>query len=118
MPLGSGARPTISRWSQDFKATDRANLAKIATRVRDKYPHATIVIAGMRMPANLGPEYTRAFENVFPDVARETDAVLIPFLLDGVGGVPSLNQADGIHPNVAGHRLVAEIVWHTLRPLL
>jgi acyl-CoA thioesterase-1 len=75
---------------------------------------ATVVIAGMRMVVNMGEEYTREFAAVYPAVARETGADFIPFLLEGVAAVPALNLADGIHPNAAGHRVVAETVYPRL----
>jgi acyl-CoA thioesterase-1 len=77
-----------------------------------------VVIAGMEAPPNLGEEYTRRFRSVFPTVARESGAGLVPFILDGVAGVPELNQNDGIHPTPEGHRLMAHNVWPTLAPLL
>jgi acyl-CoA thioesterase I len=95
-----------------------ANLDSILRRTRDRYPAVQIVIAGMEAPPNLGPAYTRAFRAAFRDLAVEHDATLIPFLLDGVAAEPQLNQADGIHPNEAGHRRLAEHVWAALRPLL
>ena len=72
----------------------------------------------MQIPPNLGPEYTRQFATMYPDLAKQNHTTLIPFLLEGVGGVASLNQADGIHPTAEGHRIVAETVWRTLQPLL
>jgi len=96
----------------------RANLAGILEKVRAKYPDAKLVVAGMQMPPNLGPDYLAAYRAVFPDVAKKTGATLIPFLLEGVGGVPELNQHDGIHPTAKGHEQVAETVWRVLRPLL
>ena len=96
----------------------RANLAGILEKVRAKYPDAKLVVAGMQMPPNLGPDYLAAYRAVFPEVAKATGATLIPFLLDGVGGVPELNQHDGIHPTAKGHEQVAETVWRVLRPLL
>jgi acyl-CoA thioesterase-1 len=99
-------------------ATTRANLIAMIDRVRQRYPDVTIVLAGMQLPTNMGPDYTRAFAAIYPEVAKEARAALIPFLLDQVGGVPSLNQADGIHPTAEGHRIVADTVWHALQPLL
>ena len=99
-------------------ATTRANLVAMIERVRQRYPDAAVVLAGMQLPTNMGPDYTRAFAAIYPEVAKETRATLIPFLLDRVGGVPSLNQADGIHPNAEGHRIVAEIVWQFIQPQL
>jgi acyl-CoA thioesterase-1 len=99
-------------------ATTKANLQAIIDRVREQYPAAKIVIAGMRMPPNLGLEYVEGFAKIFPDLARENHATLIPFLLEGVGGRPDLNLPDSIHPTPAGHKIVAETVWKILRPLL
>lgn len=95
-----------------------ANLQAIVDHVRAKYPSARIVLAGMQVPTNLGPVYTRAFRAIFPNLARRDHLALIPFLLEGVGGHPDLNQADGIHPTAAGHAIVAENVWKVLKPLL
>ncbi len=94
------------------------NLLAIVRQTRTRYPGARIVIAGMEAPPNLGPRYTEAFRSVFPRVAQETDATLVPFLLEGVAGVPELNQDDGIHPTARGHRLMAETVWPHLEPLV
>jgi acyl-CoA thioesterase I len=99
-------------------ATTRSNLEAMIQRIRQRYPDVKLVIAGMQMPTNMGPEHTRDFAAIFPDVARDSGAVLIPFLLEGVGGVPSLNLPDGIHPTPQGHQIVAETVWATIRPLL
>lgn len=96
----------------------RSNLVEIARRVRTRRPTATVVIAGMQMPANFGAEYQAKFAQAFSDAAREAEAVLVPFLLEGVGGVPSLNQPDLIHPNTEGHDRVAANVWKTLEPVL
>jgi acyl-CoA thioesterase-1 len=96
----------------------RHNLAAIVERVRAKYPDAKVVLAGMQMPANMGGEYTKSFAAVYPEVAEEYHAILIPFLLDGVGGIPELNQPDGIRPTAAGHAKVAATLWKTLQPLL
>lgn len=98
--------------------TTQANLQAIIDGVRKKYPAVRSLLAGMQMPHNLGPDYTRAFAAIFPALAEKNHAVLIPFLLEGVGGVPHLTQDDGIHPTAAGHVAVAETVWTVLRPLL
>jgi acyl-CoA thioesterase-1 len=95
-----------------------ANLKQIIARVRFHCPEAQVVLAGMRMPPNLGDDYDRAFALIFPAVARDAHAALIPFLLDGVGGRPELNQSDGIHPTAAGHRIVADTVWRVVGPML
>ncbi len=96
----------------------RRNLQGIIDKVRARYPDADIILAGMQLPPNLGPDYTAAFRAIYPELARANDAHLIPFLLEGVGGVPELNQADGIHPTAEGQRIVAENVWRVLRPVL
>lgn len=96
----------------------RQNLQAIMDTVRRKSPQATIVLAGMQIPPNLGTDYTREFRELFKELADKNKAILIPFLLESVGGVPKLNQADGIHPNPAGHKIVAETVWGVIRPVL
>ncbi len=95
----------------------KANLQAIIDRTRKRYPQARIIVAGMRMPPNLG-DYAAKFQKVFADVARENGSALVPFLLEGVGGRPELNQPDQIHPTAEGHRIVAENVWKVLRPTL
>jgi acyl-CoA thioesterase-1 len=99
-------------------AVSKSNLQTILDRVHAKYPDAKLVVAGMQMPPAMGADYARAFGEMFPAVAEKNHATLVPFLLEGVGAVADLNQRDGIHPNVEGHRLVAENVWKILRPLL
>jgi acyl-CoA thioesterase-1 len=96
----------------------RDNLQGIIERVKQRYPETRIVIAGMRLPPNLGPDYTEAFRKVFPELARKNNATLIPFLLEGVGGKPMLNQDDHIHPTADGHKIIAETVWKVLKPVL
>lgn len=99
-------------------AETEKNLQAILGKVKEKYPEAALVVAGMRLPPNLGPQYTEGFEAIFPRLARRHGAALIPFLLEGVGGVPELNLPDGIHPTPAGHRLVAANIWEVLEPVL
>ena len=99
-------------------STIATNLQATIDRVKQKYPHAQIVIAGMRMPPNLGEAYTTAYKDIFPALAKQNHAALVPFLLEGVGGKPELNQPDHIHPTAAGHRIVAENVWKVLKPVL
>ncbi|MDI1320650.1 MAG: GDSL-type esterase/lipase family protein, partial [bacterium] len=98
--------------------SSRANLQAMIERIRAKQPHVTVVLAGMQIPTNLGPEYTRQFAAMYPELAEKYHAPLISFLLEGVGGVASLNQADGIHPTAEGHRRIAETVWKTIKELL
>jgi len=96
----------------------KQNLQGIIDRVRAKYPRVTIVLVGMQIPTNLGQEYTARFRAIFPELARVNNVPLVPFLLEGVGGIPQLNLPDGIHPTPAGHRIVAENVWRVLEPVL
>jgi acyl-CoA thioesterase-1 len=91
------------------------NLEQIVARCRDA--GARVLLAGMRLPPNYG-DYASAFARVFPEVARRTKVRFIPFLLDGVAADRGLNQADGVHPNAAGHAVIAEHVWSYLHPLL
>jgi acyl-CoA thioesterase-1 len=94
------------------------NLQAILDQVKNKYPQCKILIAGMLAPPNLGDRYGKAFKNMFADLAKNNQAKLIPFLLDGVGGIPALNLEDGIHPNPAGQKIVAKTVWKYLAPML
>jgi len=96
----------------------RENLGAIVDSVRLQYPNCQLVIAGMLAPPNLGATYTRAFQSMYSDLAQRNRAALIPFLLENVGGMPTLNLEDGIHPNIAGQKIVAENVWRILQPLL
>jgi acyl-CoA thioesterase I len=93
-----------------------ANLIGIVERLRAA--GARVLVTGMQVPPNYGPVYARAFRDVFPDVARRTGAALMPFLLDGVAADSRLNLGDGIHPNPAGHRAIAERVWPYLVALV
>ena len=98
--------------------TTRTNLQQIIDKTRAQRPGARFIIAGMQLPPNLGEDYIRKFERIFPEVAKANGAALIPQLLAGVGGDPKLNLPDRIHPTPAGHKLVAETVWKVLRPVL
>ena len=95
-----------------------SNLQAIIDKVRAARPQARIVLVGMMAPPNLGAEYGRRFREIYPEVARRNNLPLVPFLLEGVGGVAALNQADAIHPNEAGHEKLAETVWEELEPVL
>jgi acyl-CoA thioesterase-1 len=94
------------------------NLQGIIDKVRAKYPEAKIVIAGMEMPKNMGEEYVSKFREVFPRIAKENSAALVPFLLEGIAGKAEFNQPDRIHPTAEGHRIVANNVWKVLKPVL
>ncbi|HUG27906.1 MAG TPA: arylesterase [Gemmatimonadales bacterium] len=98
--------------------TLRANLNAIFARARAQDPPPLLILAGMEAPPNLGREYTSRFRAVYPEVARTNGATLLRFLLEGVAGVDSLNQADGIHPTAAGQRRIAEMVWEVMRGAL
>lgn len=94
------------------------NLQAMIDKVKAKYPSAPIVLAGMQLPPNLGVKYTKDFATIYPKLAQKNNVILIPFLLEGVGGNPNLNQPDGIHPNAAGAKIVADNVWKIIHPLL
>jgi len=96
----------------------KKNLQEILERVKAKYPNCKLVVAGMMAPPNLGDTYTKAFQGMYPELAKKNKATLIPFLLEGVGGVPALNLPDGIHPNVEGQKIVAENVWKILKTVV
>jgi acyl-CoA thioesterase-1 len=98
--------------------TTAKNLQTIMDSVKSKNPSVKIILAGMQVPPNMGAKYANAFKAIFPTLAEKNKVALIPFLLEGVGGEPALNQADGIHPNEEGHRKVAEVVWKTVGGIL
>jgi acyl-CoA thioesterase-1 len=94
------------------------NLQGIIDAVSKKYPAAKLILAGMEIPPNMGKKYTDEFRALYSELAKKNKALLIPFLLKGVGGEPNLNQQDGIHPNAEGHKIVAENVWAVLKDVL
>jgi len=96
----------------------KTNLQTIIDKARAKNPAVKIVLAGMQVPPNLGPDYAAGFQRIYAELARENNAALIPFLLEGVGGHRELNQPDLIHPTAGGHQIVADLVWKTLEPIL
>jgi acyl-CoA thioesterase-1 len=96
----------------------KKNLQDIIDKVKAKYPDTKLVFAGMEIPPNMGQVYTTEFRNIYIELAAKNSMTLIPFLLEGVGGEPELNQADGIHPTAEGHLIVAENVWKQLEKLL
>ena len=96
----------------------KKNLQAIIDRTKSRYPEAKIVIAGMKVPPNMGGDYGRRFGAVFSDLAKKNNAALIPFILERVGGMRELNLSDGIHPTAKGHEIVAENVWKVLEPVL
>ncbi|MGH9220510.1 MAG: arylesterase, partial [Vicinamibacterales bacterium] len=94
----------------------KKNLELVLDRAKSR--NIPVVLAGMEAPPNNGPEYTRAFRQVYTDLAKEYDVRFVPFLLLGVAGNPSLNQGDGIHPNARGAEIVADLVLAELEPVL
>ena len=96
----------------------KANLQAIIDRTRQRYPQIKIIIAGMKLPPNWGGDYGRRFEAMFVELAKKNKAALVPFVLEGVGGVRNLNLPDAIHPTPEGHKLVAANVWKVLEPLM
>lgn len=96
----------------------RKNLQAIIDKVKTKNPGVKIVLAGMMVPPNMGNQYTSEFRGIYPDLAKKNNATLIPFLLEGVGGIEKLNQSDGIHPNVEGHKIVARNIAPVIEKLL
>lgn len=99
-------------------AETRSNLQAMISMVREKNKETKIVLAGMQIPPNLGKEYTSDFKNIYPELAAENNVALIPFLLEGVAGIPELNLEDGIHPTAEGQKIVANTVWEVLAPLV
>ena len=96
----------------------KGNLQQVIDRTRKAHPGVEIVIVGMMVPPNLGPDYSTQFRELFVELAEENQVELVPFLLEGVAGRPELNLPDGIHPTAEGHRIIADTVWKTLLPLL
>lgn len=94
------------------------NLDAIITTVKEKYPEAKIILAGMEAPPNMGDQYTTAFRNMYPALAKKHGISLIPFFLKDVAGIPGLNQADRIHPNETGQFILRENVWAVMEKLL
>jgi acyl-CoA thioesterase-1 len=90
------------------------NLAGIIDKARAKNPQIKVIVAGMQMPENFGPAFTSEFKAVFPEIAGEKKAVLVDYLLAGVGGDEKLNQPDRIHPTAEGQQIIAETVWKVL----
>jgi acyl-CoA thioesterase-1 len=94
------------------------NLQSIVDQVKGKYPAVKLVMTGMEVPPNMGGKYASEFRIIFKQIAEKNNMFLVPFLLDKVGGVPDLNQPDGIHPTPEGHKILAENVWVVLKDVL
>jgi acyl-CoA thioesterase-1 len=98
--------------------TTRQNLQSIIELTRKKSPQVKIILAGMKVPPNMGADYAKKFATIYTELAKKHDALLIPFVLENVGGIRELNLPDGIHPTAKGHEIVAANVWKVLEPLL
>jgi acyl-CoA thioesterase-1 len=94
------------------------NLQSMIDMVKDKNPETQIILAGMQIPPNMGADYASQFKMMYPALAKSNDLMLIPFLLDGVAGIPKLNLEDGIHPTAEGQRIVTENVWKILKTVV
>lgn len=94
----------------------KGNLSKIIEHAQKR--HIRVILAGMEAPPNFGQSYIVSFHQVYPELARQYNVSLVPFLLQGVAGIDSLNQRDGIHPTAEGARIVADNIWPVLRPML
>ena len=95
----------------------RNNLQAIIDRVKERNPEVRVIIAGMQIPNYSEDNYVSAFAQIYADLAAKNNALLIPYLLEGVGGNPDLNQPDHIHPNAAGQKILADNVWRVLEPI-
>jgi acyl-CoA thioesterase-1 len=96
----------------------RKNLQAIIDKVKKSKPSAKLILCGMQVPPNMGQKYATDFRNLYTELAQSNDMILVPFLLEGVGGETNLNQADGIHPTAEGHRILAENIWREMRGAL
>ena len=96
----------------------RTNLKEMIQKVKTAKPEAAIILAGMQVPPNMGPDYAEKFSRIYPELAESENVALIPFLLENVGGEPELNLDDGIHPNEEGHFIVANNVWLILKDFI
>lgn len=96
----------------------RNNLQAIIDAVKKKDPSTTIILAGMELPPNMGQDYTSEFRNMYAALAENNKLIFIPFILKDVGGIAELNQNDGIHPTIEGHKIIANTVWGYLKPLV
>jgi len=96
----------------------KENLQAIVDSVKAKYPKAKLIMLGMQVPPNMGAAYANSFKATFPELASKNNMALVPFLLKGVGGIPSLNQKDGIHPTAEGAKIVGDNVWQVLQGVL
>lgn len=96
----------------------KANLQQIINKAKAKNPEMEIILVGMQVPPNLGIEYTRQFSGLYHELAEENDLPLVPMDIDEVSKDPEMMQTDGIHPTEKGHRMLAELVWRKLYPII
>ncbi|WP_185213617.1 MULTISPECIES: arylesterase [Sphingobacterium] len=94
------------------------NLNEIVNKVKKAYPDCKLVLAGMMVPPSMGDQYFKDFAAIFPKLAKEQNMTLVPFLLDKVAGIQTLNQGDGVHPTKEGQQILAENVWTHLKGIL
>jgi acyl-CoA thioesterase-1 len=113
--IEAGANDALRGLSPDAA---RLNLERLISAVRQKQPLTKLALIQMEAPPNYGVAYTRSFRAVYQEVARKEGLPLLPFLLSGVAGIPRLNQPDGVHPNLAGERIVADNIWRALKPIV
>ncbi len=98
--------------------TLKTNIGAIVAKIRAAQPKARVLLVAMQAPPNLGSSYTTEFRKAYVDVAKRDNLTLVPFLLDKVAGIASLNQADGVHPNEKGEPIVADNIWRALQPVV
>ncbi|WP_258103190.1 arylesterase [Marinoscillum sp. MHG1-6] len=96
----------------------KANLQKIINKVKDRNPDVILILAGMEMPLEMPENYRIRFRSLYKELVKDNKTYFIPFILEGVGGVPELNFEDGIHPTADGHVVIADHVWSFLRPII
>lgn len=96
----------------------RSNIESVVASVKTKQPGAKIALVQMEAPPNFGSPYIRRFHAIYGEIARRENVILLPFLLNNVAGVSRYNQADGVHPNAEGAKIVAENVWKSIAPLI
>ena len=113
--IEAGANDALRGLSPDAA---KANLEQVIATIRKKQPRAKIALVQMEAPPNYGAAYTQRFRSIYRDVSQKESIPLIPFLLTNVAGISRYNQADGVHPNFAGEKIVADNVWQALKPLI
>jgi acyl-CoA thioesterase I len=113
--IETGANDALRGLSPD---SARSNIEKVVASVKEKQPDAKIALIQMEAPPNFGSPYVRRFHAIYGEVAKREDVILLPFLLNNVAGLSRYNQADGVHPNAEGAKIVADNVWKSIAPLV